>query len=115
MGRTSPRPPCPTGLKSENQKGETYNDGCSRKLVENYISSERYSGIEWRIAQREVSVGRTRWICEFRTEITIPEDAVYRIYSMTKPIISVLALMLIERGVCIFMIPCWPMTHAFVL
>ncbi len=30
------------------------------KLVENYISSERYSGIEWRIAQRDdiLSEGR---------------------------------------------------------
>ncbi|NCW52985.1 MAG: class A beta-lactamase-related serine hydrolase [Rhodobacteraceae bacterium] len=69
------------------------------KLVENYISSERYSGIEWRIAQRDdiLSEGRLGY-ANFEQKSPIPEDAVYRIYSMTKPIISVLALMLIERG-----------------
>ena len=29
---------------------------------------------------------------------SIPENAIYRIYSMTKPITSVMALKLIERG-----------------
>lgn len=99
--KTSPRPPCPTGVSNQEIKkaGKRIMTDAVTKLVENYISSERYSGIEWRIAQRDdiLSEGRVGY-ANFEQKSPIPEDAVYRIYSMTKPIISVLALMLIERG-----------------
>ena len=34
----------------------------------------------------------------FEQKKPIPENAIYRIYSMTKPITSVMALKLVERG-----------------
>ena len=63
------------------------------KLVENYISSERYSGIEVRIAQRDdiLSEGRVGY-ANFEQKSPIPEDAVYLIYSIKKHIISVMMM-----------------------
>ena len=68
-------------------------------LVKNYVGQKRYSGIEWRFCRsgETLSEGRIGY-ADFEQKTPIPEEAVYRIYSMTKPIISVLALMLIERG-----------------
>ena len=68
-------------------------------LVENYVAQERYSGIEWCFSKEERTLSQgCIGYADFEKRTPIPEDAIYRIYSMTKPIISVLALMLIERG-----------------
>ena len=68
-------------------------------VVENYVTAEKYSGIEWRFSKRgqTLSQGSVGY-ADFEQKTPIPQDAIYRIYSMTKPIISILALMLIERG-----------------
>ena len=59
-----------------------------------------FSGIEWRVDQNaEVLFSGRSGSQDVDTGSGIPDQAVYRIYSMTKPIVSVLALILIEQGV----------------
>ena len=59
-----------------------------------------FSGIEWRLDQHAETLltGRSG-VQDVETKSGIPDMAIYRIYSMTKPIVSVLALILIEQGV----------------
>jgi CubicO group peptidase (beta-lactamase class C family) len=59
-----------------------------------------FSGIEWRVDQNAETLftGRSG-AQDVETGSCIPDQAIYRIYSMTKPIVSVLALILIEQGV----------------
>jgi CubicO group peptidase (beta-lactamase class C family) len=59
-----------------------------------------FSGIEWRVDQHAETLftGRSG-AQDVETGSGIPDQAIYRIYSMTKPIVSVLALILIEQGV----------------
>jgi CubicO group peptidase (beta-lactamase class C family) len=65
-----------------------------------------FSGIEWRIDQHAETLftGRSG-VQDVQTGLGIPDQAIYRIYSMTKPIVSVLALILIEQGVFRFNTP----------
>ena len=59
-----------------------------------------FSGIEWRVDQNaEVLFSGRSGMQDVETGSGIPDQAIYRIYSMTKPIVSVLALILIEQGV----------------
>ena len=59
-----------------------------------------FSGIEWRVDQNaEVLFSGRSGSQDVETGSQIPDKAIYRIYSMTKPIVSVLALILIEQGV----------------
>jgi len=59
-----------------------------------------FPGIEWRVDQKAEALfsGRSG-MQDVETGSGIPDQAIYRIYSMTKPIVSVLALILIEQGV----------------
>ena len=59
-----------------------------------------FSGIEWRVDQNAETLfaGRSG-VQDVEKGSGIPDQAIYRIYSMTKPIVSVLALILIEQGV----------------
>ena len=59
-----------------------------------------FSGIEWRVDQNTQTVfSGQSGMQNVQTGVGLPDNAIYRIYSMTKPIISVLALRLVERGV----------------
>ena len=59
-----------------------------------------FSGIEWRVDQHaEVVLTGRSGVQDVEIGSRIPDKAIYRIYSMTKPIVSVLALILIEQGV----------------
>ena len=59
-----------------------------------------FSGIEWRVDQNAQTLF-AGWsgVQNVQTGMGIPDQAIYRIYSMTKPIVSVIALILIEQGV----------------
>ena len=65
------------------------------KLVNNGL----FAGIEWRVDKggKNVFVGKSG-VQNIATNEDIPENALYRVYSMTKPLISVLALKMIEEG-----------------
>ena len=66
---------------------------------DSYVNRSLFSGIEW-VAEKSGKIvlsGKSGYQ-NFEQKKSIPENAIYRIYSMTKPITSVMALKLIERG-----------------
>ena len=70
-----------------------------QKTADKLVSERLFAGVEWRIDQggKNIFAGKSG-VQDLATNSEIPENALYRIYSMTKPIISVLALKLIEDG-----------------
>ena len=69
-------------------------------LAQSYIDREQFCGIEWRIdhAGKSVDAGAVGYQ-DWQTQAPIPRNAIYRIYSMTKPIVSVLTMMLMAEGI----------------
>jgi len=69
------------------------------QIAARYTGGRKYSGIEWLVEHRSavLASGRSGY-ADALTGTPIPDGAIYRIYSMTKPIVSVLALVLMEQG-----------------
>jgi CubicO group peptidase (beta-lactamase class C family) len=64
-----------------------------------YTETRKYAGIEWLVERHGEALTRGKAGCaDVGTNAPIPDGALYRIYSMTKPVVSVLALQLIEQG-----------------
>lgn len=74
---------------------------CDRQLA-----SSQFAGISWRIRSQEHCSG-TRVHGYSNHELTQPleSNSIYRLYSMTKPVISILCLMLVEKGLLQFADP----------
>ncbi|MEQ8483240.1 MAG: serine hydrolase domain-containing protein [Pseudomonadales bacterium] len=69
------------------------------QVANRYTGGRKYSGIEWLLERRgEVLAQGQAGYADAETRTPIPDQALYRIYSMTKPVVSVLALMLMEQG-----------------
>ena len=70
-----------------------------QKTADKLVSERLFAGVEWRVDQggENIFAGKSG-VQDLATNSEIPENALYRVYSMTKPIISVLALKLIEEG-----------------
>ena len=70
-----------------------------QKTADKLVSERLFAGVEWRVDQdgKNIFAGKSG-VQDLTTNSEIPENALYRVYSMTKPIISVLALKLIEEG-----------------
>ncbi len=70
-----------------------------QKTADKLVSERLFAGVEWRVDQggKNIFAGKSG-VQDLATNSEIPENALYRVYSMTKPIISVLALKLIEDG-----------------
>ncbi len=69
------------------------------RAAQRYIDNDTFAGIEWLIERRGEQLARGQ--CGYAdpsAKQPIPKNALYRIYSMTKPITSVMALILIEQG-----------------
>ena len=68
-------------------------------VAEGYINQDLYAGIGWQVekAGEVIALGAAGTSDEAR-QTPLGEDAIYRIYSMTKPIVSFMTLMLVERG-----------------
>tara|TARA_R110001592_G_scaffold363396_2_gene687622 strand:+ start:39164 stop:40342 length:1179 start_codon:yes stop_codon:yes gene_type:complete len=68
-------------------------------VADGYIQSKCYAGIGWRVEKsgRVLAQGTSGTSDEAR-KTPLEDDAIYRIYSMTKPIVSVMASILIQRG-----------------
>ncbi|NJN52490.1 MAG: beta-lactamase family protein [Gammaproteobacteria bacterium] len=64
-----------------------------------YTDNAKFAGIEWLVERRgeQVARGQAGYADAARTQ-PIPRNALYRIYSMTKPIVSTMALILVEQG-----------------
>ena len=69
------------------------------QIAQGYVAAKKYSGIEWRVeaAGKPWLSGQVGY-ADALAQTPIPDGAIYRIYSMTKPIVSTLALILMEQG-----------------
>ena len=70
-----------------------------KKIAQNYVDSGDYSSIEWLIYHRGsiLDSDKVGYAC-FDQKTSLPDTPIYRIYSMTKPIVSAMALILMEQG-----------------
>ena len=67
--------------------------------AQRYIDNNTFAGIEWLVERRGEELARGQCgYADAAAKKPIPKNALYRIYSMTKPITSVMALILIEQG-----------------
>lgn len=69
------------------------------QTAQRYTDSQQFCGISWqfRHADNLLSSGEVGYL-DVPGQRPLPADAIYRIYSMTKPIVSVLALKFVEMG-----------------
>jgi CubicO group peptidase (beta-lactamase class C family) len=68
-------------------------------VAERYAGAGKFAGIEWLIERRGETLARGQsGFADAVARTPIPKGALYRIYSMTKPVTSVMALILIEQG-----------------
>lgn len=68
-------------------------------IADNYIEQDLYAGIAWHVEKGGTVIANGTSGCSDSARITpLAEDAIYRIYSMTKPFVSVMALILVQRG-----------------
>ena len=67
--------------------------------AQGYVDRQQFAGIEWHVEARGqvLTAGRVGH-ADAAGKTPIADEALYRIYSMTKPVVSVMALMLIEQG-----------------
>jgi CubicO group peptidase (beta-lactamase class C family) len=70
-----------------------------RSVAERHCAEGRFASIEWRAtrAGRKWLSGRAG-MADPLNGIKLPAEPIYRIYSMTKPVVSAIALMLLEEG-----------------
>lgn len=71
----------------------------TQRLAQSYVDRNAFANIEWAVKHKGdlVDTGIVGH-ADASQETPVPEHAIYRIYSMTKPIVSLAALMLVERG-----------------
>ena len=76
-----------------------YHLECVQQRAQSYIDSRDYSGIEWHIEQggKVLSEGRVG-LADVNTGAQFPECPIYRIFSMTKPLVSAVGVMLLDEG-----------------
>ena len=68
-------------------------------LLDRYVSEGRFAGAQVQVAQAgEVMLRHTAGMADMDTQRAMPDHAIYRIYSMTKPITSVALMQLYEQG-----------------
>lgn len=69
------------------------------RVAQGYVDAEKFSGIEWHVeAKGEVLNSGVVGFADAQAKTPVPEGALYRIFSMTKPVVSLLALQLVEQG-----------------
>lgn len=70
-----------------------------QQVADRLTDSGQFCGIAWQFAQHSsvLTEGESGWLDKPGGK-PLPKDAIYRIYSMTKPVVSVLALQLVESG-----------------
>ena len=73
--------------------------GRIEQVAQHYIDAAAFSSIEWLIYQRGsiLDAGNVGYACR-EEKMPVPDTPIYRIYSMTKPIVSAMGLILMEQG-----------------
>ena len=68
-------------------------------LAEQFVRDKRFAGVAWRVTQSgQILNGGVAGYTGSDQNKPLQKDAIYRIYSMTKPIVSIAALQLVEAG-----------------
>lgn len=69
------------------------------QVAQHYTDAAAFSSIEWLIYQRGsiLDAGNVGYACR-EQKTPVPDTPIYRIYSMTKPIVSAMGLILMEQG-----------------
>ena len=66
-------------------------------VLNKFIESKKYQGIEWIIKHKENKYSGSLGYLNLENKIKLKENSIYRIWSMTKPIVAVAAMQLIEN------------------
>ncbi len=68
-------------------------------IAEAEVAARRFAGIAWQVEHtgHVVECGARGYV-DHALSCPLPADAIYRIYSMTKPVVSLLACMLVDEG-----------------
>ena len=82
-------------MSSMNQHGEFRIRGI-RRLAQGYIDRGHFASIEWLIKQHGEIID-SGFALPGETPPSLPDQPIYRIYSMTKPIVAAAAVILMER------------------
>src|SRR5262245_8943965 len=69
------------------------------EIARSYVENRKFAGIEWLVERgsERLTAGQVG-VADLEKGTPMPEKPIYRLYSMTKPVVSALALILIERG-----------------
>ena len=68
-------------------------------VADDYTGQNLYAGIAWHVEQAgKLIASGTSGTADEARETPLGSDAIFRIYSMTKPVVSVMALILVQRG-----------------
>ncbi len=68
-------------------------------IANKHVDQGSISGVEWLVKRKgETWAQGSAGFSDAPNQITMPKKPIYRIYSMTKPIVSVVAMMLVEQG-----------------
>ena len=68
------------------------------QVAQSYIDKEEFSNIEWCIQHRDTILDAgCIGFADIQNQSPLPKQPIYRIYSMTKPVVAALAVMLLER------------------
>lgn len=69
-----------------------------QKIIDTHVERGLYPGVEWKINYREnIFKGKSGYI-DIKNKEPIVDNTIYRIWSMTKPVISLVALQLVEEN-----------------
>ena len=64
-----------------------------------YIDAKDYSAVEWHIEQGGTALSKGRvGFADINTGARLPDSPIYRIFSMTKPLVSAVGVMLLDEG-----------------
>ena len=66
-------------------------------IFSNYIDQGFYPGIQWQINVNNETFSGKVGFNNIKNKIPIKENTIYRIWSMTKPIIAIVALQFVEE------------------
>ena len=69
-----------------------------KKIIDSHIEKGLYPGVEWQINYRESIFKDKSGYLNIEKKEPIVDNTIYRIWSMTKPIISITALQLVEEN-----------------
>ncbi|MEM8707679.1 MAG: serine hydrolase domain-containing protein, partial [Actinomycetota bacterium] len=82
-----------------NEGFDTERLGRLAALADRYVHDGKLAGAQVQVAHRgEVALRHTVGLADTLTDRPLRDDAIYRIYSMTKPITSIALMQLYERG-----------------